>query len=536
MSTVMTAPQSSSAASNSEALPPAHAAMLEDKVPERLKASALTAGFVLGLGLLFVVLSVRPLWHTDLWGHLSYGRWMVKARSVPVTEPLMPLAVGTPFVDTAWLSQLIGYLAMNRLGPTSLSFFHALSITLMVGLLAWRGYDRSKSVGIALAGAILWLWGCWQHLTIIRPQTAGMLCFVILLAMLDARRHHRWYWIAIPTLFAAWGNLHGSWIVGLVFLAALAAGRAIDVAVRCGEFRAVQRDRRVRRFVLLLELCAAAVLLNPYGVRLYAEVLMVASNPNVADLVEWGPLQFRQSQGQVMGLIAAILIVLYRLSPRRVSASEALLLFGFGAATLWTSRMVVWWTSLAVLLGMRHASAIWHARWAPLEQWTPPVRNGRWSVICVGLIWICFAFTPFGGRLLHGETGKLKFEKMVSRQTPLGVVEHLKKLANQNRLPRGQMFNTYEWGDYLLWAGPSQLKVFVASHVHLVPREVWQDYLSISHASEGWEELLDRYGVNLITLDEQTHGGLIRKLRENPNWRLSYSDQVGAVFIRRKPV
>lgn len=510
--------------------------MLEDKVPERLKASAMTAGFALVLGLMYVLLSYRPLWHTDIWGHLSYGRLIVASKSVPVTEPLMPLASGVPFVDTAWLSQAIGFVAMDRLGITALSFLYAASITLAAALLAWRGYRRSRSAGIALAGVVLWCWGCWQHLNIMRPQMAGILCFVLLLTLLTSRSRCTWHWFVVPALFAAWANLHGSFVVGLVLLAGMAFGRTLDLAVRCGEFRAIRRDSQVRRYVLMLELAAAAVLLNPYGVRLYAEVVNVANNPNVADLVEWGPLQLRMAQGQATAVIALLLIVLYRLSPRRVTAAEVLLLFGFGAAAMWTSRMLVWWVPLAVTFGMQHASAIWH-QWRSVSEGEAVVhRSGRWSVITVGIVWLCFAFTPFGGRVMHGNEGKLKQERLVSRQTPLGVVAHLKKLADQNRLPRGQAFNTYEWGDYLLWAGPPKFKVFLASHVHLVPREVWNDYVAISGVAAGWEDLLDRYGVNVIVVDTATHATLIGRLRENENWRLSYSDNVGAVFLRRKAI
>lgn len=534
MSTVMTPPQPPRAEPTPQFVSLADASLLEDKVPERLKGSAATAGLVLALGLLFVVLSARPLWHTDLWGHLAYGRWIAAAKAVPAVEPLMPLAKGVPFIDTAWLSQVIGFEAMNRLGVTSLTFLYSASITAMASLLLWRGYRRSQSAGIALVGVGLWLWACWQHLNIMRPQLAGMLCFTLLLTLMTSRQWKAWHWLAVPALFVAWANLHGSFIVGLLLLAGLAAGRSIDLLVRCGEIRAVQRDSHVRRYVMLLELAAAAVLLNPYGVRLYAEVLSVANNPNVQELTEWAPLQLRMVQGQATAVVALLLIVLYRLSPRRVTSAEVLLLFGFGAAALWSSRMLVWWVPLAVTFGMQHASAIWHARFAPPTGFVPAVRNGRWSVITVGVVWICFAFTPFGGRLLHGKDGSL--ERMASHQTPLAVTAHLRKLADQNRLPRGQSFNTYEWGDYLLWAGPPKLKVFVASHVHLIPREVWNDYVAISDGASGWEEMLDRYGVNLIAIDEATHAGLIARLRENENWRQSYSDNVGAVYIRRKAI
>ncbi len=543
----MTAVMNPSQPSRVESVPQtqlADASMLEDKVPGYLKASRTTAGFALALGLLYLFLSYRPLWHTDLWGHLAYGRLIVDSKSLPATEPLMPLAAGVPFIDTAWLSQVIGFEAWTRMGVTSLNFLYAAAITAMAAQLVWRGYQRSQSFGITLAGLMLWLWGCWQHLNIMRPQMAGMLCFILLLTLLTSRHRRKWHWVFVPALFVAWANLHGSFLVGLLLLAGMAFGRGLDLAVRCGEVRAIWRDSRVRRYVLMLELAAAAVLINPYGLRLYAEVFSVANHPNIAELTEWGPLQLRMVQGQATAVIALLLIVLYRLSPRRVTAAEVLLLFGFGAAALWSSRMLVWWVPVAVTFGMQHAGAIWHQWRSNSEIALPAQQNGRWSVITAGILWICFAFTPFGGRVLHGNEGKLNLEKLLSRETPLGVIDHLKKRADQNRLPRGLIFNTYEWGDYLLWAGsddlssagPPKLKVFLASHVHLVPREVWNDYVAISNVASGWEEMLDRYGVNVIVLDSATHAPLIGRLRENENWRQTYSDNVGAVFVRRKAI
>ena len=42
-----------------------------------------------------------------------------------------------------------------------------------------------------------------------------------------------------------------------------------------------------------------------------------------------------------------------------------------------------------------------------------------------------------------------------------------------------------EYGDYLLWSHPG-LPVFVAGHAHLVPEEVWRDYLSTIRGGAGW--------------------------------------------------
>ncbi len=263
MTSVMTAPQPSRTESPTRPQHLADASLLEDKVPDSMKVSSVLAGFSVLLGLVFVIFSYRPLWHTDLWGHLAYGREIAATHSIPKTEPLMPLAAGVPFIDTAWLTQLVTFFAMDRLGITAISFLNAATITGMAALILYCGYRRSQSVGLALGGLGLWLWGCWQHLTIVRPQLAGMFCFLLLLTLVTSPHRRRWHWLAIPTLFAVWANLHGSFLVGILLLAGLAAGRSIDLAIRCGEFRAVRRDSLVRRYVLMLELAAAAVLLNP---------------------------------------------------------------------------------------------------------------------------------------------------------------------------------------------------------------------------------------------------------------------------------
>ena len=81
------------------------------------------------------------------------------------------------------------------------------------------------------------------------------------------------------------------------------------------------------------------------------------------------------------------------------------------------------------------------------------------------------------------------------------------------------------------------MQVFVNSHAHLVPSEVWKDYLLISAAGGNWEQKLDQYSVNTIVVDVAQRGPLIKALKLKKDvWELSYEDGVGAVFRRLKPL
>ena len=212
----------------------------------RLRLTPSNFGMILLFGLFYLFLSNRPLWHTDLWGHLAYGRLIVANRALPPTEPLMPLARGTPFVDLSWLSQVLGYAAFQWKGIAAIQFLYAASITASLGLLAWRTARKTASMGPALLAVSVCVWLQWQQLLIVRPQLAGLVCFLLLFVALLGKKPGKTLWLFVPLLFVLWTNLHGSFYVGLALVAAMAAGRGFDIFRRRPHFRMVLRDGKFR--------------------------------------------------------------------------------------------------------------------------------------------------------------------------------------------------------------------------------------------------------------------------------------------------
>jgi hypothetical protein len=496
--------------------------MLFDRFPQAWRLSRGAAALVVALGLVFLVYSYLPLHHTDLWGHLAYGRWIQSARQLPLTEPFLPLAEGVPVVDTAWLAQLGLFAGWTHWGPAGLQFMHALLVAGCFVLLVRNVYAKTRSAPFALLALTVFGLLCWAQFEILRPQSAGVLCFSMLAAILAGRRWRMANWILVPAIFVLWANVHGSFVMGLLLLALGCSGRSLDLLLRGRTLRSVARDRTVRRLFLLTELAAAAALLNPYGFKLYAEVFALTGNPNLRDLIEWDALHVRTLQGQLALLAALALAILYRASPRRVPSAEVLALVATGALTLWSARMIVWFAPLAAACLAWNAHAAWRAR-RPLAAAAPPA--GKWSIVALGAAWISFAFTPFGHFVLHGKQADLA--KVVSRQTPVAAVEYLRQHP-----PSGLIFNLFEWGDYLLWAGPPGAKVFVNSHAHLVPAEVWNDYMTVIGQSAGFSEVLDRYGVQAVFLDKQLHKSVLDRFRDREGWRWAYDDAVASIYVR----
>ena len=181
-----------------------------------------------------------------------------------------------------------------------------------------------------------------------------------------------------------------------------------------------------------------------------------------------------------------------------------------------------------------HAAAL--ARRFSAARPEPSPRSGRWTVVTLGLAWICFAYTPFGYTVLHGppespEARVAQFRDSVSNLTPVRATRYLREHP-----PQGQVFNTFEWGDFLLWAGPPDIQVFVNSHAHLVPAEVWDDYMRVAVAGDAWQPMFDRYGVNTVIIDHFARGPLISEIRSAPGWSVAYQDNVAVVFVRDNPI
>ncbi|MCA9071009.1 MAG: hypothetical protein KDA84_18910, partial [Planctomycetaceae bacterium] len=438
--------------------------VLEDRMPGWFRSTRSFAAITTVLLVLFLYLNHRPLWHTDVWGHLSYGRaiWDSGLGVLYGDEPLMPLSKGVRFVDTAWLSQLIGYGVMEVFQEPGLQMLFALAITTGMGILAWRFYQRSRSTLVTLLGLGALLVVGWQQLfvnnpnfvlpsALIRPQIAGWVCFVILLSCLTARKWRTAYWGLIPALFAVWTNLHGSFLVGLTLIGCFLVGRGIDIERRTKKLGALFQDRWMRRYFLLLELSAVAVLLNPYGLQIYSAVLEVSSNPNMAGLIEWDPLTLRADQGQALAFAALVLMFLYRWSPRRVQSSEVLSLIAFGGLTFYYSRFMVWLAPLVAYSMVLHGHAVLKRDRKRRPEPKPELRTSLNTVVCLGLLWIMFAFTPFSSHVLHGH--EVKPSKTMGPLTPVAATDVLNEMAEKDELPPGLIFHSYEWGDYLLWKG-----------------------------------------------------------------------------------
>jgi len=523
------------------------------RLPKWLCWTAATPLVLATVGLIFLSLTRVPLWHSDVWDHLNYGRQMLQTGRIARSEPLLTLGEGVRMVNLPWLAQLILTLVEQKSGIIGLQFLSALlgaASLLLISLQATR-CSRSWLAGVFAAVS------CWfvnrHELGVLRPQLFGLLFACGLLAWILARPHRfRLAWVGVPLLFTLWANLHGSFIVGLMLLGLAVLGRAGDLLRASRSPRLVFADPTLHRLLLLLQLSAAAVLINPFGMAAYAEVFSVAGHPNMSSMLEWNPLTLRMPAGQRFAALALGTTLLLGLTPRRVRTTELLILTVTALLTAWSARMLNWFTPAAALiagvhlaavvrrfLNRRHTRRISDTAVSAADPETESADTAEatklpawiWTVASLGIIWLCLILNPFSRWLLRGTLPPEA--QLVSAETPVAAVEWLKTRTSH---PRGLAFVPAEWSGYLMHRGPAPLKPLVNIHAHLIPEEVWNDYMRLTHGPADWNGLFDEYGVNLAVISRRGQPALIRRIRDSADWQAAYEDRQTIIFVRRQPV
>ncbi len=525
------------------------------------------------LAVFFAAFTHLPLWHTDVWAHLRFGQEIVKDLlhdyHLPRHEPFpeSPVDKEAEYIHYQWVAQAGAYLIYeagaalsppdsdHRLGGGALLLVttHALLLVLRLALLYLAFHRLTGSPPAALCGVVLVIaMSAFVHLPILRPQVLGELGFAAVLLAVSRPVVSRRALIAVPLVFLLWANCHGTFVMGFVLLGAVLAGRAVEVvwgedrslaaltAVLRGAraaVRALSSDVQFRRVLWLVIASMLATLVNPHGPMLLYRSYTVAQNPNIATMEEWKPLPYLNAVHTVFLGSVLVLGVLLRLSPRRFTPTQILLLVGFGLQSVVHARMVVWWIMVFGWVAVPHLHAV-AGRYLKLP-WLddPSLPSLRKTVLAAALAAMLLLWSRPAWWLLWGEAPVA--EGRVRPATPIHVLEQVRTadptralggwlaagspleaaaLARTESALRGPdwqdrprlIFCSEGIGDYLLWearlpaAGPP-IRLSCYTHVHLFSKSDWDQCIQVKNADRNWQAILDALGADFLVLEDDQY-------------------------------
>jgi hypothetical protein len=145
-------------------------------------------------------------------------------------------------------------------------------------------------------------------------------------------------------------------------------------------------------------------------------------------------------------------------------------------------------------------------------------RGHAWPALAlVGLLWLAAAqkrdgLVPLG----------VQFDPKLQ---PVAAAAYL-----EAHPPAGNGFNEQRWGGYLLHEFWPARRVFIDGELSVHTEWLARDYLRVVGLEPGWEDVLDRYGVQWVLYS--TDSPLVRALAAAPGWQVAYQDQLATVLTR----
>ncbi len=465
-------------------------------------------------------LAVTRILGLDIWWHLAVGKYLLQTRTFPHNDVFS--FTGAPWDNKEWLFGIFVYL-IHRLGGVNLMTLAKAGLFASTFMLLYAlSVKRSGNRYISIAVVVLAAFACRIRLAF-RPELISLVFIAALLIMLECYlRGNRKPLCAFPFLMLVWVNMHPLAFLGLAILLIYVIGQIVARALSSQAAANGWRRLGGRELLLLLIILAAscvAFICNPISWHRFLSPIELVTKHSayLSTITEVQPLPIFQFPSFAAFLILTVFTLVMFIST--MEPTDTIILAVFGAISVTMARnaplLPVCATAIIVREFTQFFSSLPAGTFEFFKKWQR-VFDVAIAVLLAALIVWAVMLPDFG----LGYAGLLY---------PEGAVKYVK--ANG---PVGRMFNIYDWGGYLIWNLYPQYQVFMDGRgPDVYPPEFWSEYETVELAKDGWNKVLDKYGVNfiLISTGNKLHN-LIAGLNESASWRLAYWDFQSMVFLR----
>ncbi|MBL8098675.1 MAG: hypothetical protein JNK81_05810 [Anaerolineales bacterium] len=450
--------------------------------------------------LIFILLTRTPI-DADMWWHLRAGQIMFEQKQILLTDVFSYTRNGTEWVNAFWISEILLYALYAIGGFFAITFFVSI-IGVVTFYLIWCRLSGNIFINafIVILAAITAapIWGP-------RPQILSFLLIAILDNLL-IKKQLRWIWIP---LFALWSNIHGGWIWGFLLISAHIAGEAIE------QFTSQEKNwSEIKNLIGWSALSSLAIGFNPNGLAIW---ILPFQQINVSlQIQEWLSPDFHQIAFHPL-LWMIFFLLLSAPFAKKQNWSQIFKVLGFAYLTFFSQRNIALFAIVATpLLSDWMNATLQHfqrdTRLTPRGELPRPLRLFINSILVLAL-----TVTALGNTYLASLPEK------VDENYPVHAIKWIKE--NQ---PQGNLFNSYNWGGYLLWTLP-EYPAFVDGRADLYGNEIINQWHAVVSGNENAIHILDEWQVNLILIEPYWE---ITKVLEMNGWQKVYEDEQAVIFIR----
>ncbi len=454
----------------------------------------------------------------DFGWHLKTGE-LILERGVPKIDWYSFTMPDFPWTDHEWLTDVLIYKIYSSFGFQALLllFLAIVSLSFVILIKPENFWFYLLPVGFGFF-AIFGFLG-------IRPQIITVffiaVLWKILIEFLEGKKLGQLIYF-VPLLFIIWANLHGGFFSGLfilflfIFLEFFKKTNFFKKIISLSLFQQQNfKEQPVKKTLLLcviLVLSFLATLINPYGIRIYEEVFRTIGDPFLRfHIAEWLPLFFGGYFSVFIVCYLALFLGLLIPLRKKIEFSKLALVGVFLIFSFLSQRHFFIFTILTVPV-FAEILILFQKEIKPERVKILFSGFGKWIILFFIFALLFSGFYPITKGLLKKDVSPFSLEESIPFLKTLPLSENL--------------FNDYGWGGYLIWKLPER-KLFIDGRMPSWRKDgqfVFGDYIKISKAEEGFQELLDKYDIKIMLLRKEMKEAKVEnwlsKFLEKQNWLL----------------
>lgn len=449
------------------------------------------------------LLSRTPI-DADLWWHLRAGQEMWAQKSILLTDIFSYTRAGAPWVNAFWLSELLLY------GLYSLGRYFALAaFVALLGALTFHLVSKNLK-GNPFVDSFLLLLAVVTAAPIWGPRPQILSFFLVALLDWWLLRSPRRQWMLVP-FFALWANLHGGWIWGFLLLAAHIAGLFVQSLFQPEERTPLQRQ--ALHLLGWTVLSALAVSLNPNGLALWR---LPFQQVNVSlQIQEWLSPDFHRVDFHPLLWMLFLLMLAAPFAKKPLNWPQLFKVLGFAYLTFVAQRNIALFAITAAPLLSEWIQAFIES--LPRRESRPAQDlDPRLTSILNGVLIVVLSLAVLGNLFLISQPER------VDENYPVAAVRWM-----QVHQPEGRLFNSYNWGGYLLWTLP-ETPVFIDGRADLYGDDILNQWHAVVNADKDALPLLDQWDVKVVLLEPDWP--IIEVLKSN-GWKVEFEDEQAVILI-----
>lgn len=467
------------------------------------------------------LLSMFKLAEYDTWWILADGRYILDHMTIPRVDVFRFVSVDKeyPWFNHLYLTGVIFYAIYLVGGYGGLVLFKAVVSTATFAVLL-KVLKNIKKEGIYFETVLILLAVFAVRFRLVeRPDMFSFLFFVTVYWIVERlRRNNKAPLYLLPVITILWVNLHAGFFAGLVLLITVLVAETAKSFVPLDPAKRMDKESLKRLSVWTLA-SVASVAINPFGLKMYSPLTgmifghqQISAAVGTARVGEWQPLALHHFKGigicytSEYGIILFLFIISVLMTVRKTDITDLALSIGFFYASTVSIRFIPF--AVFVMIPVIYRNFDYAGR---------ALKGALFAVALIGV-----SLGVLGLRTYPN----FKFGTGVAEgRFPEGAVKFIK----DNGI-KGNFFNTYGIGGYLIWSFYPERRVFMDGRV----LDNIGDYYKMVDSAEAWRELEKTYGFDVVVL-ENDRKDFVGHLYANPDWSLVYWDDRGLVFLKNIP-